>query len=61
MTNTIPGFMTEFQFAQTVGLSVWGIRAWRKRGYGPPITKFGRMIYYRLTDVDAFLAAPNGG
>lgn len=59
MSYSIPGFITEAEFANSVRLSVWGIRAWRKRGYGPPITKIGRLVYYRLSDVEAFLAAPN--
>ena len=59
MSYSIPGFITETEFAKAVRLSVWGVRAWRKRGYGPPVTKIGRMIYYRVSDVEAFLANPN--
>ena len=59
MSYTISGFLTEAEFANTVRLTVWGIRAWRKRNYGPPITKIGRLVYYRVTDVEAFLSAPN--
>lgn len=58
MKYAIPGYLTENQFAQTVNLTVWGIRAWRRRNYGPPVTKFGKLVYYRQDHVDAFLAAP---
>lgn len=30
------------------------VRYWRHRGYGPPGTKFGRRVLYRLADVIAW-------
>jgi hypothetical protein len=30
------------------------VRYWRHRGYGPPGTKFGRRVLYKLADVVAW-------
>lgn len=55
----VPGFLSESQFARLVGLTEWGLRAWRRREYGPPATKIGRGVFYRQEDVDAFLLKPS--
>lgn len=57
---TLAGFLDEYEFANAVGLTVWGVRAWRKRSYGPPSCKIGRRVFYRENDVAAFLASPEG-
>lgn len=51
----VPGFLSESQFAKLVGLTEWGLRAWRRRGYGPPVKKLGRAVFYREEDVASFL------
>ncbi len=58
MTREIPGHMSEGAFARLMGLSVWAIRDWRRRGYGPSAVKFGRGVFYREGDVAAFIHSP---
>lgn len=55
MTIKINGHLSESEMASMFGIGVWGLRAWRKRGYGPPIVKFGRSVFYREEDVNAFI------
>lgn len=58
---TPAGFLDEHEFAKAIGLSIWGIRAWRKRAYGPLSVRIGRRVFYRSTDVAEFLANPSQG
>lgn len=53
--NTFSGYLKERDLARELGLSVWTLRAWRKRGYGPPFGKVGRTVVYRRLDVEHFL------
>lgn len=55
--RTIEGFISESDFARRVGLTVFGIRRWRARGYGPVPVKLGRAVFYRAADVGEFLAS----
>lgn len=57
MTTNIRGHLSESEVASMFGIGVWGLRAWRKRQYGPPIVKFGRLVFYREEDVNAFIDA----
>lgn len=57
MSAKIEGHISESEMAKKFGIGTWGLRAWRKRGYGPPIVKFGRQIFYRIADIEAFIAA----
>ena len=50
------GMIKERDLARELGLTVWALRAWRKRGYGPPNGKVGRTVVYRRSDVDQFMA-----
>ena len=59
MAVKIEGYIAEDVLARSFGLSVWGLRAWRKRGYGPPVRKFGRAVFYKVEDVEAFIAEPD--
>jgi hypothetical protein len=58
MSRHISGYYSEFELGIKLGLSIWALRAWRKRGYGPPAVKFGRSVFYREADVAAFVADP---
>lgn len=49
------GMIKERDLARELGLTVWALRAWRKRGYGPPHGKVGRTTVYRRSEVDEFL------
>lgn len=33
------------------------LQAWRHRGGGPPFVKVGRLVRYRLSDVESWLAS----
>lgn len=57
--TALAGFHSETELARRLGLSVWALRAWRRRNYGPPAIKIGRSVYYRTNDVDAFLEDPS--
>lgn len=61
MARHISGHLSETELAMTLDISIWGLRAWRRRGYGPKWVKFGKGVFYRKEDVSAFLAAPDGG
>jgi hypothetical protein len=49
---TIPGFLTETEQAARCGHSIWTLRRWRKRGYGPRAVLYGRVWLYP-EDADA--------
>lgn len=49
------GLIKEKDLAKELGLTVWALRAWRKRGYGPPAGKVGRTVVYATSDVQKFL------
>jgi len=51
----LTGMVKEHELAHELGLTVWALRAWRKRGYGPPHGKLGRTVLYRRKDVDDFM------
>lgn len=51
----LTGFIRERDLARELGLTVWALRAWRKRGYGPPAGKVGRLVVYKITDVAEFV------
>ena len=53
-------YYSEPQLADFLGVSVFTLRAWRRRCAGPPVTQLaGRnsRILYRRTSVDEWLAA----
>jgi len=48
--------LTESETAQLLGgLSVSGLRKWRKTGKGPKYLRLGRLIRYRRADIEAWL------
>jgi predicted DNA-binding transcriptional regulator AlpA len=38
--------LREEEAAEVLGKTTSSMRAWRRRGYGPPVTKIGRSIRY---------------
>jgi len=56
MARHVPGHISESKLALMLGITVWGLRAWRKRNYGPPARKFGKSVFYSETAVAAFLS-----
>lgn len=61
MTSKIRGLFSEAELACHLSLSIWGLRAWRRRDYGPLFIKIGKSVYYRIEDVEAFLSDPTRG
>jgi DNA-binding transcriptional regulator YiaG len=56
------GFHTEKFAAAYLGISVQGLRNWRKQGRGPRFRKFGKSVRYAADDLLAFVnEAPAGG
>lgn len=58
MARRVPGHLSELDLALKLGISVWGLRAWRRRGYGPTSVKFGKSVFYREDEVTKFIDAP---
>ena len=52
--------INEHHLADELGLSVWALRKWRQRGYGPTPKKLGKRVMYVRAEVDAFLASAGG-
>ena len=54
-------WMTEAAVAESLGISKATLYSWRARGAGPRFTKIGRLVRYRSSDVEAWLAAQRTG
>ena len=54
-------FVDEVRLAARLGVSRSTLQSWRYSGRGPRWIKLGRLIRYRITDVDAFLDANTRG
>ena len=61
MMELLCDFFTERRLAHELRLSVWALRAWRRRGYGPRFVKVGRAVLYPSNDVRQFLAGQPAG
>lgn len=48
--------VSEHTLSSELSVSVWTLRSWRRKDYGPPAIKLGKRVLYRRTDVRAFLA-----
>jgi hypothetical protein len=51
----LSGYISEHELAAQLGLSVWALRAWRRRGYGPAWAKIGKAVLYSAKAVEAFI------
>lgn len=51
----LTGYIKERDLAEELGRSVWTLRSWRKRAYGPSARKIGRMVVYLRSEVDDFI------
>ncbi len=58
-TTTLPEpeFMDEKQTAAKVSMTPGALRLARHRGVGLPYTRIGTRIRYRVSDIEAYLAA----
>lgn len=50
-------YIDEHELAAELDLSVWALRKWRQRSYGPTGRKLGKRVLYLRTEIDDFLAA----
>lgn len=50
-------YINEHDLAAELQLSVWALRKWRQRSYGPAARKIGRRVIYVRAEVDAFLTS----
>jgi hypothetical protein len=48
--------LTDPQFTQTYNFSPRTTETWRRNGNGPPFLRIGRRVFYRLSDIEAWLA-----
>ena len=60
MPRHVPGFIAEVKLALMLDVTVWGLRAWRRRGCGPKARKIGREVFYPEAEVAAFLDPASG-
>lgn len=51
----------EPSLAATLGVSRSTLQSWRYAGRGPRFIKLGRMVRYRVADIDEFLRANTHG
>lgn len=52
-----PHFLDSSQAAEYLNLKRTTLEAWRCRGGGPKFVKLGRLVKYRLADLDEFIEA----
>lgn len=55
--NQNPKLLSERDVETTYGIERRTLQAWRLRGQGPVFLKVGRMVRYRVEDIEAFLDA----
>jgi hypothetical protein len=49
-------YINEHDLAAELQLTVWALRKWRQRGYGPAARRMGKRVMYVRAEVDKFLA-----
>ena len=49
--------LTESETARRLGISVSGLRKWRREGQGPRFIRLGRLIRYSVPDLEEWLVA----
>jgi predicted DNA-binding transcriptional regulator AlpA len=55
-------FLTEFDVAERLQISVASIRRWRLEKRGPTFVKMGALVRYRQEDLESWVATlPTGG
>ncbi len=55
MVSNLSGYFDEATLAAELGLTVYALRRWRQRGYGPSWAKVGRAVFYKEQDVRRFI------
>lgn len=54
-TVTVVYLLDPPAIARALGVTVDTLKAWRRKGVGPPFVRFGNRIRYRATDLDTWL------
>ena len=57
METVQEALLTESETAHRLGVSVSGLRKWRREGTGPPFIRMGRLVRYSALDIEAWLLA----
>jgi predicted DNA-binding transcriptional regulator AlpA len=55
MNNSETLALTESETARRLGVSISGLRKWRRNGSGPRFIRLGRLIRYLASDIQSFL------
>jgi len=55
MNNSETFALTESEAARQLGISISGLRKWRRNGSGPKFVRLGRLVRYRANDVKSWL------
>ena len=50
-----PRWINEKQTSKITGMALQTLRNWRFKGVGPPYSKVGRAVRYRLDEIVAFM------
>jgi predicted DNA-binding transcriptional regulator AlpA len=53
--------LTESETARRLGVSISGLRKWRRNSTGPRFLKIGRLIRYRTDHINAWLRVHEAG
>jgi predicted DNA-binding transcriptional regulator AlpA len=52
--------LREKQVSKWINASTAALRRWRREGKGPKFVKLGRLVRYRVEDVEAWIGARSG-
>jgi predicted DNA-binding transcriptional regulator AlpA len=61
MPSGLKDLIDESALAARLGVSRSTLQSWRYSGRGPRFVKLGRMVRYRVADIDAYLSANTHG
>ncbi|MDT8070947.1 MAG: hypothetical protein ROO76_22520 [Terriglobia bacterium] len=56
-TNVLAGYLTRPQLAVQLGKSTRCLHRWETDGSGPPVTRLGKLVLYKVESVREWLAA----
>lgn len=56
-TATLTPAVESIAAAPMIGVSAATLKMWRRKKIGPPYVRFGNRVRYRVSDLDAWLAA----
>jgi hypothetical protein len=48
-------YLSEKRFAREIGHTVRAVRSWRSQRRGPPFTKIGKAVFYKISAVEVWL------